>query len=406
MVGQFLAQDKVRVGKLTGYAGCGKTTLIGVLSDKYGEPVVCCPTGKASLRVREVTGLPAITIHRFLYDTTEDAQGKLVFTMKSIWSEEMVDMKGSWALVDEASMVGADVWVDLLSVANRIGFHILLMGDLAQLPPVSKTKTGDPFSTLNIDTPFSINLTEVHRQALGSPVIRASMLIRSGRPEHEAMALLTPVGSDKLVETMIQNRAKGGVTLCFTNAKRHQLNNAVRSALGYLPDTVNAGEPLLVMQNQYGLDRYNGEVATFDGWLQAPEWMATKAVTDRYTNSTMSMSFGVGEVDGQRAVLSPDEVTGRSEAEKIGVGAVKRFSRYWYQDFAKEDFSRSGKALPHLHCNYGYALTCHKSQGSEWDEVLVVVEQALGALRGIEKRRWLYTAVTRGKESVKYCYVE
>lgn len=405
MVGKLLGQDQVRVGKLTGYAGTGKTTLIGILAKKYGTPVVLTPTGKAALRVREVTGLPAITIHRFLYDVEEDERGKLVFNLKSSWSEEMTAMEGKWVLIDEASMVGQDLWDDLIRVATKVKFHILLMGDLFQLPPVSKSKDAEPFAALGIETPFSVNLTEVVRQALDSPIIQASMLIRSGKPEHEAMALLQPVGADKLIETIVDGRSRGGTAICFTNQERHALNNAVRVSLGYLPNTIYAGEPILITQNNYRIDRYNGEVVTFMGWRQPPEDMFSKAVVDRFTNGHLSMHFGVGEIENDLVILSPEEVGGACETEKIGVSAIRRSSKYWYRDHAERVYVGDDRVLPHLHCSYGNALTCHKSQGSEWPEVLVVIEGTLRALRGVERRRWLYTAMTRGKTTVKYCYV-
>lgn len=406
MVGKFLKQTDVRIGKLTGYAGTGKTTLISVFAEAYTEPTILTPTGKAALRVHEATGLPASTIHRFLYDSKEDEKGKLVFTLKNGWSEDMADMAGKWVLIDEASMVGEDVWKDLVIVANAIGFHILLMGDLGQLPPVYKDKAGNPFSTLNLETPFAANLTEVHRQALDSPIIRASMLIRTGRPEHEAFALLKPVGASKLIEAILDARTRDGVVLCYTNARRHEINNRVREALGYAPGTLNEGEQILVTQNNYKLDRYNGEVVKFEGWTLEPTDEEARAVVDRFTQSALRMSFGVGLVGGYEAILSPEEYTGKAEAQKMGVSTIKKASRFWGEDHLEEEMDGVVRPPPHLHCNYGHCLTGHKSQGSEFSEVLVVLDDSMGMLRGVERRRYLYTVFTRGKNVVRYTYLK
>jgi exodeoxyribonuclease-5 len=400
-IGRFRAQDQERVAVVTGFAGTGKTTLIRLLSDSYGEPTVLCPTGKAALRVGEATGIFGMTIHRWLYEPSEDARtGQPVFTLKSRWDDAFKDMEGALVLIDEASMVPPDVWRDLLTMAKLVGFYIVLMGDLFQLPPVLKTDGGVPFSTLTYDTPFRVNLTEVIRQAQESPIIRASMMLRSGRPEYEAMALLDPLGSSTLIQSVIDIRARGGATICFTNQRRHDINNRVRATLGYESDTIQKGEPLLVTQNNYGLNVYNGEIIDFQGWLEDPIENQI-VVTDRYTSTSLKMRFGVTGYNDCQATLSPEQVAGRCEAAKVGNWVVRKAARFWYRD----DHHSEG-APPHLDANYGYGLTAHKAQGSEFDEVAVVFEPALRRLSARERARWIYTSITRAKHTTHYIYVE
>lgn len=401
MVGEFLGQSEDRYARITGYAGTGKTTLIRELNDSYPGIQVLCPTGKAALRVREATGLFASTIHRFLYDPREDPQnGRVRFEVKKEWDSCLTAMEGKLVLIDEASMIDKQVWADLVLVAGRVGFHLLVMGDLFQLPPVSKGDN-EGFSTLKLPMKFSVNLTEVHRQALGSPIIRASMMLRSGAPEYEAMETLEPLGQHDLIAEMVAARARGGEAICFTNARRHSLNARMREALGLPPDMLQAGEPILVTQNSYQLNCWNGEVLDFEGWQTEPSDRTERSVVDRFTKAAMMMRFGIGRVADQDAVMSPEQFTGQSELKHLNVNAIRRAARSWYCDLKHEDIP-----VPYLDCNYGYALTCHKAQGSEWPEVIVVIEDKLTALRGIEKKRWLYTAITRAKESVRYCYVE
>ena len=400
MIKLFREQDVERVARVTGYAGTGKTTLIKEISAAGKTPDVLTPTGKAALRVGEATGVFAMTIHRFLYEPTEDPKtGKPIFKLKETWDDIMVDMIGKLVVVDEASMVDKQVWNDLLTISKRVGFHILLMGDLFQLPPVYKDNDGRGFSTLTLDTPFSVNLTEVHRQAQESPIIRASMMLRSGAPEYEAMETLEAMGANKLVPEIIEARARGGVSICFTNKRRHALNASVRKELGYT-NGLEAKEPILVTQNNYQLNVWNGEVLEFQGWDRPPQEDLVEAVVDRYTGNSMNVHFGVGRLDGQYAVIADESVTGKVEAAGVGAWAVRKAARRWYKDTYRTEHS-----IPYLDCNYGYALTCHKAQGSEWPEVIVVMEDALSALRGIEKKRWLYTAITRAKDRVRYCYL-
>lgn len=400
MIRRFRDQDVVRVGRVTGYAGTGKTTLIKEISRVHGTPDVLTPTGKAALRVGEATGVFAMTIHRFLYEPTEDPKtGKPVFKIKDTWDDIMTDARGKLVIIDEASMVDKQVWTDLQTVAGRVGFHILLMGDLFQLPPVYKDAEGRGFSTLTLDTEFGVNLTEVHRQALESPIVRASMMLRSGAPEYEAMETLEAMGASKLVPEMIAGQARGGVTICFTNKRRHDLNARVRKELGFT-NGLEAHEPILVTQNNYQLNVWNGEVLEYQGWDRPTRHEDTIAVLDRYTGNALNVHFGVGKIDGQYCVLADESVTGKAEASGVGNWVIRKFARRWY----KEEY-RTENAPPYLDCNYGYTLTCHKAQGSEWPEVIVVLEDALSALRGVEKKRWLYTAITRAKARVRYCYL-
>lgn len=379
MVGSFLAQDREAFALLTGFAGSGKTTICRVLSDTYGRPVILTPTGKAALRVGEATGLSASTIHSFLYSAEDDPlTGEPVFSLKSLW--EIGDaVKGTFVLIDEASMVGEEVWNDLIGMAAKVGFKILLMGDRFQLPPVNKAKDGREFSTLSLQTPFSVNMTEIVRQALDSPIIRASMELRSGKPIYEAMKLLTPVAQSKTIETLLRIRQTGGVTLVHRNITRHSLNNKAREALGYENGSVIVGEPLLVLQNNQKIGRYNGEILTLNGWEVEPSDETKDVVRDNYTNTSMNLTYGVADLEGSRCMLSPEEICGRTETSKIGQWSIRKSSKRTYKNkLATHD---EDHAPTHVHANYGYALTTHKCVHPD-----TVVETPDGLMRISELR--------------------
>lgn len=398
MIGKFLLDEETTVSVLTGFAGTGKSTLIKYIADNFGVPVVICPTGKAALRVTEATGLSAQTAHRFLYDAgTDEKTGAPFFTIKDIWN--MTDYSGRLVIVDEASMLGKSLFEDLLSVARQCSFFILLIGDTFQLPPVSKIQDG--FSALDFDTKYKTHLTKIHRQAEGSPIIMAATLLRSNRPEHEAMSLLTPIGASKLTQTLLETRSKGGAVICHTNKRRHAINTLARQAMGYLVGTLEPGEPIMVIKNNYGLDLFNGEILNFDKW-EVPGLSAV--AVDRYTVSSLDMSFGVGLVEGAQAMLSTTEITGKSEEAKIGFGAIAKAAKFAYRDHSNYS-SEEDPAPSHLHANFGYALTTHKSQGSQFPEILFIMESSLNVLKGIERKRLIYTAITRGIHSVKYVYL-
>lgn len=398
MLEAFKGDDEATVAIWTGFAGTGKSTLVRhVAKTMAREPIGIAPTGKAALRLRELTDLPTRTIHRFLYNVGENPKtGDPVFALKA--KEDFFEPDGSLVVVDEASMIGPDVWADLRKAAALKNFKMLLVGDPFQLPPVQKDVKAAPFCVFDFSTEYRVHLSEVVRQAQESPIIRASMLIRAGQPEFRAMELLNAIPVTKQIETARLMHEKGGVTIAFTNKERHRINVEVRKQLGHQSDTVLPGEPLLVNKNNYKLDRFNGEIVVLGGWNIGPE--NDFSVTDRYTNSSMLMHFGIGRIDGNEAVMAMEEITGESDQAKIGLLAIKVASRR----IAKNEFRRE-EPPSHLHANYGYTITGHRSQGSEWNETLVVIEGALRVMGAMERRRWIYTSLTRAKEICNYVYI-
>jgi ATP-dependent exoDNAse (exonuclease V) alpha subunit len=275
-----------------------------------------------------------------------------------------------------------------------------LVGDPFQLPPVNKEKDGEGFSTLTLDTPFKEHLTEIVRQALESPIIRASMLLRTGSSESEALRLLEPIGRSKVVPKTMELLEIGGATLVHRNKTRQKLAVDIRQLLGYEEDTIEVNEPLLVLQNNYPLGMYNGEIVKFGSWTSQKY---EQAIRDPYSNSAMTMNFGLAKIEERTCMLSPEEVSGKSEANKIGTWIIKKNSRSVYRGCISAD--ERDFPPPYLSCNYGYALTVAKSQGSEFPETLIVCESSIYAvLSEIERKRLFYTAITRAKEKVFYCY--
>jgi hypothetical protein len=258
-------------------------------------------------------------------------------------------------------------------------------------------------------TPYKAHLTEITRQALDSPILRASMVLRESSRIDTALKDLNRVFMRKFDETCLKVYQAGGAVIVHKNDTRHKINRVVRKQLGYGPD-IQEKEPLLVLRNTYEIDRFNGEVVTFGGWHK---YDATPIpVVDRFKSITQNMSFGCGLVDGEKVLLSPEQIHG--EAWEMNQGVIFKASRRYYGDnYHDEELDGplyiqaqgdSKKSIyvgpPHLHTNFGYALTAHKSQGSEWNEVLVLIETSTRPT-SYEGRRWLYTAITRAKER---CY--
>jgi exodeoxyribonuclease-5 len=377
---------------LAGFAGVGKTSMLRVFEQEYGTPTAIAPTGKAALRIREATGLNASTIHRWLYKPKEDDKtGVTKFTRRPL--EEIPVTKSRLVLLDEASMVGPDVWKDVYLTCKQLDLKLVCIGDGFQLPPV-QPPNAPPFSILL--PAFAeglgaerVEMTEVLRQAQGSPVIRASMALRNGAGIN-ALRELPRAEYGQIPGITVATHQNGGVTICHRNQTRFHLNAGIRATLGIYNEMPQVGEPLLVMKNNYDAGLMNGETFTFEGWDDSPEGF--ERVTDRWKGVHEDTRFGATHLGGVPLTLSLEELHGRLTVGQRGiVDAANRWAR------VNNHFTAGDTVAPHIHANFGYAWTAHKSQGSQWPWVFIVVEPSV-RFDEEEGRRWTYTAITRAQE--------
>jgi len=389
------------IGVISGYAGTGKTTLIRVLGEEHQDGLlVITPTGKAALRVKEAAEIEdARTIHSWLYEVSEDEKtGQLGFNLRKV---NMVTRPGSGlVLVDEASMMGLVNFRDVYRYCQELNLNLVLIGDSFQLPPVEPEAAYRDFSVFSDSFPsnFKVKLTEVLRQALDSPVIKACTAIRNGGRVHEALAEIPGVSPGRLTEEARRVWDDQGATICHKNATRHVINSAIRQQLGLSDGQLQDREPLLVTRNNYQVGLYNGEVVDV---LGPPEAINAHpiAVRDRFKGGSCFVNCFWVKVNGSegkvKVLVADREIFGT--AENVGEHIIRRACQDLFPG-RKDD-----PKPPYLHSNLGYALTCHKSQGSEWDEVLVVMESSV-RLNTEDGRRWAYTAVSRAQREVKICW--
>jgi exodeoxyribonuclease V len=401
MVKQLMAGSLV--GVLRGYAGTGKTTCLRALADAFGPPIVLTPTGKASLRVQEATGLRASTIHRWMYIAKLDPKtGEWYFVPRD--SSEIERPANNLIVVDEASMLGKDIYRELMNKVEQLGCSLLLVGDKFQLPPV-QPRNEEPFSVLldSFQCDARVDLTEIVRQALDSPIIRASMALRRG-DTMQVRQLLRRLKREEVMDIALDMFKKGdGTVICHKNDTRYKINDRMRACLGF-KGALQVGEPLLVLHNTYdesGWAVYNGEVVSFPGWEhRVPGIHPVRKYKD---SEEIGATFGTFTLSGVKVVMSEEGLTGAFERLGVPVPWVGSVS---HRAINKDNTGERLK-VPYLAANFGYCLTAHKSQGSEWDRVVTMVERHMrpeaDTERGLEDRRWLYTAITRArKESMLY----
>jgi exodeoxyribonuclease-5 len=347
-----------QVFRLFGYAGTGKTTMAKTIAAGKQRTMFAAYTGKAA-QVLTRKGVPATTLHKLIYkpngervEYKRDKDGIIVLDEEG----KPVPMPGvppkpSFALDPESPLLWADLLVvDEVSMVNKpmgedilsFGRPVLVLGDPAQLPPVE----GGGFFTK--DEPDAL-LTEVHRHAADSEVYRLATAIRNGVP--------IPKVAGVEYKTAIQFDQ----VIVGTNAMRWGLNEELRETMRRPEGVPVEGDKIIVLQNNYDLNVMNGET---------------------YTVISYKPKTGLATVRDDDGLIREMEV--------------------W-----KEGFTRAGEAelkqrpygeqTDKVMATFAWAITCHKSQGSQWNNVLVVDESHVFRR---DRQRWLYTAVTRAAEEV------
>ena len=354
-----------RVLTLVGPAGSGKTTLMRALINDVEasgrSAKLICPTGKAASVLASKTGRDACTIHAALYGSHNDDGEELTFGDPGPPCGD-----GDLLVCDEASMVGSEIHSDIMEWLPPRA-QLLYVGDREQLEPVNDTWGPD------FDFPTAV-LTEVHRQAAGNPIIRLATAIRNQQP-------FAGWDGDRCVRIesgdpcrWLLERLIGGVDatlVTFTNLMRQSINSRVRRLLNHDGDPCR-GEPLVVLKNNYDIGRMNGEVLT------VASMHAVKKPTSEHRIA--KVVFESGEI----AMVNLD-LMGRPVREFV----------HWCESLRR----RKKQTKDFLHVDFGYCLTVHKSQGSEWHSVGFVSCPTTRNMRDHEFRRRLgYTAVTRAAE--------
>jgi len=358
-VARWLQGGRSQVFRLFGYAGTGKTTLARHFAeDVDGQVQFGAFTGKAAQVLRSKGALNARTIHSLIYRprgeeaVADETTGKTSMSPTFSLNRQSPIAKAKLVVIDECSMVDEALGRDLMS----FGTPILVLGDPAQLPPIS----GGGFFT---EHEPDYLLTEIHRQARDNPIIQLAMDVREGREfmigDYGRAKVISRDGVDQdLVLDADQ-------VLVGTNRTRKRYNQRLRQLKGFDAAYPQAGDKLVCLRNDPAKGLLNGSL-----------WKVM-------TSSRETVKPGIN------LLVSPEE-----DDPDRGIAKIKLLKAAfddpdadvpWQQKKRFDDF------------DYGYALTVHKAQGSQWDKVVLFDESfAFKETR----QRWLYTAITRAAESL------
>jgi len=345
-VNAWLKAGDTQVFRLFGFAGTGKTTLATHIAETAdGKVEFAAYTGKAAHVMRSRGCHGAGTIHSLIYRPRGEDENGPTFML----NDDSDLVKAALVIIDEASMIDKEIGNDLLS----FGVPVLVLGDPAQLPPVS----GGGFFT---EGEPDIMLTEVHRQAADNPIIRLSMTVREGgRLDNGVYGDSRVIGRD---EVQADDVTSADIALVGRNATRRNYNRRIRELAGFKQETPETGDALVCLRNERKRGLLNGSL-----WTVA-EVKARRRGLLRYT---LTPQDGVGGT--RNPLVSVNPAYFRGDTESLTPSQRRRSDAF----------------------DYGYALTVHKAQGSQWDTVVLFDES--WAFRE-HRARWLYTGITRAAE--------
>jgi ATP-dependent exoDNAse (exonuclease V) alpha subunit len=346
-----LVQCKKSIQTLGGFAGTGKSTVIYHLHQVLDNFAICAYTGKAANVLRK-KNIPATTIHSLIYVPETDKDGNIIIDEEEGLSFSLAkDLDCDGIIIDEASMVSEEIFNDLCT----FGIPLIFVGDHGQLEPV-----GDKFNLM--DDP-EYKLETVHRNA--GEIAHFAEYIRKGfsppsfgnRFSVKNIHFANSWDYEKHLLRKDEEEYDDFQIICAFNKKRVEINKKIRSHLGRNPDWPEELDKVMCLKNDRETGLFNGMQGYVDYLFKKPK---NKFCFQPY-----------GENEGHEVLFNPTQ-----------------FNK------EKNEFERDQSA-PHPF-DYAYAITCHKSQGDEWKEVMVF-DQKCDLWSHV---RWAYTAASRAKEKI------
>ena len=374
-------KNKEKYTVIAGYAGAGKSTLVRFIIEElktYGvkETDVCfaCFTGKAAQVLLKKGNKNVITLHKLLYKSIPKESGGFVRIPNPSIPYKIV-------VVDEVSMAPKT----LMDLLFKHDVYVICLGDPFQLPPVDKKEDNHL-----LDTPH-IFLDEIMRQAQESEIIQLSMAIRENRPIEAFQGKEVQILNKEELNTGMLTWADQ--ILVATNATRVSINTQMRKLLNF-GEQPQDGDKIICLRNYWDCFSDNEEPLV-NGTIGI---LKDSFLTKRYLPNIVKSTDGLSHIN----LIVGDFISDSGmyfhslEMDKKMIDTGE-FSLDWKTVY---QLNRNPKTrdIPPLEFTYGYAITCHKAQGSEWDKVLVIEEKF--PFDKIEHARWLYTAVTRSSEKL------
>lgn len=430
-IADFLfSKDNHRVFILKGYAGTGKSALIGSLvktmSQMNQKTVLLAPTGRAAKVFSGYADQTALTIHKKIYRQKQFSEEGAVFSL----SDNL--HKHTLFIVDEASMINNDTdYVSIFGSGRLLddlvrfvysgeGCRLLLIGDTAQLPPVkqenSPALSSDILSTYNLDV-AECTLTEIVRQAEESGILQNATLLRNALRRGDTMQLpklklsgfrdIRGITGTELIEAISDTYHTDGIEetmiIARSNKRVNAYNNGIRNRVLYREEELSTGDLLMITKNNYywtadydDLDYLaNGELVEVLRIMSHEEMYGFRFCRALLNHKEYDIEF--------EAMINLDclhtEAPGLTREQNDTLFSAV-MEDYTHLSRKRERYKnvRDNPYYNALQVKYGYAVTCHKAQGGEWQNVFLDIGYVHPSFMGDNFYRWLYTSITRSSK--------
>jgi exodeoxyribonuclease-5 len=436
-LGTFLSSSQKRnVFLLKGYAGTGKTTIIStlrkILHHVGYKTLLLAPTGRAAKVMSLYSQKKAFTIHKVIFKYDDDFGQSTSFKFK----RQKNSSKKTLFIVDEASMIddlpssyGRGLLADLLDYVfedDDAENKLLLVGDTAQLPPVQQALS-PALDAQKLHQDYRVNvsefeLTEVLRQAQDSGILQNATIIRQTiqKNNFEFQLKTQPffkdiyrMTNDKLEDGLRYGYKKYGIEntiiICRSNRSATQYNHYIRKQIHFYEAEIEVGDILMIVRNNY----YWLPADSPSGFLANGEFVEVVKVRDigeemygmRFADLTLRLVDYPEQIPFDAKVhLSTLHSYQPNITQEENRQLYEKAQTYHAEmvENKKDLFKmvREDVYMNALQVKFAYALTCHKSQGGQWEAVFVELGYRKDEELDLETMRWLYTAMTRATKEL------
>jgi len=420
---------------LKGYAGTGKTSMISALVRSLPElrkkAVLLAPTGRAAKVLAQYSEMPAHTIHRKIYFHTHRPDGSMVMALRKNLHQNtlfIVDeasmLQNEMAPSEVSSLAGRNLLDDLIEYVYSSNCRLMLCGDTAQLPPVgmSISPALDPGL---LKAAYSVNLhqfelTEVVRQEQESGILHNATnlrtILKKDKPEPPFFALrdfkdIRRINGNDLEEALNHSLYAKGTESCVvitrTNKRANLFNRAIRSRILYRDHEAGAGDLMMVVKNNYfwlAPESEAGFIANGDSL----EILRVKRTEEMYgflfADANIRLMDYPGEPEMEvKLLLSTLDTEAPALTQQQSRDLFDEIMKDYHDLPSRKERLEKLRSNPYFHAlqvKFAYALTCHKTQGGQWEDVFIDQGFLPDDRINHEFLRWLYTALTRATRNV------
>lgn len=415
---------------LQGYAGTGKTSIVSALvktlplfNYKY---LLLAPTGRAAKVISAYTERAAFTIHKIIYKQVADPKsGQLKFRRVKNYNKNTVFVVDEASMLSEGNSFGEiGLLQDLLAfVFEHNSNKLLLIGDTAQLPPVGQTfSAGLDRQHLQDTTGKKVlfaELEEVMRQNESSGILKNATELRRSLADNELHIRLRTNGLDDIFQMSAERLADGlnyayakygmqeTIVVCRSNRDAVQYNKHIRDQLLFRSEEIEAGDILMIVRNNYFYvpdDAPSGFLANGD-FVEITKVVSFEEIYGLRFATLRLQLINDHESEPFEAKVILDTLHTNSPA--LTQEQNKELYEAVLEDYTdisvKKELNEALRLDPYLNAlqiKFAYAITCHKSQGGQWQAVFVDQGYLTEELINKEFVRWLYTAITRATDQL------